>query len=182
MHYKKMLSLLTTIGLLATSVSGVNAYDQNIDTKTKNTVEATYNYKGGPTDLAVANEDKIIEMLKKEGKINKNASYEEAYKAYTSYMKQIGKNNNKPLTKQEKEFKSKEHKNKKQQDSKSYSAKSNEITEVNVLAVLVEYSDYKHDTIKPGETDMYYEKYEKEHYEDMLFGENGYVGPNGATT
>ena len=71
MHYKKMLSLLTTLGLLATSVSGINAHDKNIDTKTKNTVDTTYNYNGGPTDLAVANEDKIIEMLKKEGKIKK---------------------------------------------------------------------------------------------------------------
>ncbi|MFP3472543.1 immune inhibitor A, partial [Micrococcus sp. SIMBA_144] len=29
------------------------------------------------------------------------------------------------------------------------------------------------------ESDMYYEDYVKEHYQDMIFGEDGYEGPNG---
>ena len=85
-------------------------------------------------------------------------------------MKQIAKNNNKPLTKQEKEFKAKEQKNKNQKNEKSYSVNSNEVTEVNVLAVLVEYSDYQHGQITDEETDMYYENYEKQHYDQQSGG------------
>ena len=44
---------------------------------------------------------------------------------------------------------------------------------------MVEYSDYKHGQIQPDETSLYYDDYSKEHYQDMLFGDNGYTGPNG---
>jgi len=35
--------------------------------------------------------------------------------------------------------------------------------------------------ITPAETDMYYKEYSQQHYQDMLFGKNGYLGPNGET-
>ena len=44
---------------------------------------------------------------------------------------------------------------------------------------MVEYNDVKHNSITPDESDMYYENYDKQHYQDMLFGDNGYTGPNG---
>ena len=44
---------------------------------------------------------------------------------------------------------------------------------------MVEYNDVKHNSITPNESDMYYENYDKQHYQDMLFGDNGYTGPNG---
>ena len=44
---------------------------------------------------------------------------------------------------------------------------------------MVEYNDVKHNSITPDKSDMYYENYDKQHYQDMLFGDNGYTGPNG---
>ena len=180
MHSKKVISLLMGLGLLASSlspVSALNKMDDNVVKKeiVRSTSENIDYNNGGPVDLSVANEELIIEMLKKEGKLDKNATFEEANKAFTSYMKDLSKQKQ-PVTDQEKQFMKKEKKNNKNQ--KSYSM-SEEINEVNVLAVLVEYDDYKHNQIKPGESNMYYNNYEKEHFTDMLFGDNGYKGPNG---
>ena len=44
---------------------------------------------------------------------------------------------------------------------------------------MVEYSDFAHNKIKPSETDNYYADYNTEHFEEMIFGENGVTGPNG---
>ncbi|HEU4965490.1 MAG TPA: immune inhibitor A domain-containing protein [Bacilli bacterium] len=48
-----------------------------------------------------------------------------------------------------------------------------------ILVLLVEYSDFAHNNIQPGETDMYYDNYTTEHYQNMLFNPNGYTGPDG---
>lgn len=139
----------------------------------------TYYQNGGPIDAAVANEFKIIEMLKKEGKLSKKATFEEAQDAYTEYMQSVAKNNNNQrITKEEKELNSKAKEKKNKNGAVTYNI-NDEVTEINVLAVMVEYADYKHNSIQLGETDMYYENYDKQHYQNMLFGENGYKGPNG---
>lgn len=184
MHSKKVISLVMTLGLLAGSMTSINALNNENQNISKNenismSYENMHYNNGGPVDLSIANEEKIIEMLKKEGKIGKNANFEESNKAFTKYMNELAKhNNNQNINKKEKEFKSKEKKNTKKQNQKQIKA-SNEITEVNVLTVLVEFDDYKHNQIKPGESNMHYENYEREHFQDMLFGENGYKGPNG---
>ncbi|MEX2104480.1 MAG: immune inhibitor A domain-containing protein, partial [Bacilli bacterium] len=48
-----------------------------------------------------------------------------------------------------------------------------------ILVLLVEYSDYAHNSITNEETDFHYDNYSKEHYEQMLFSPTGYTGPNG---
>ncbi len=48
-----------------------------------------------------------------------------------------------------------------------------------VLVLLIEYPDAPHSTIKPDESDMYYKDYTTSHYQQMIFGKNGYTGPNG---
>lgn len=140
--------------------------------------QGNYYKNGGPIDTAVANEFKIIEMLKNEGKISKEATFEEEQEAYNEYMQNVAKNNNQKLTKEQKELNGKAKENKNENGITSYS-RNDEVTEINVLAVMVEYADYKHNSIQPGETEMYYDSYEKQHYQDMLFGENGYKGPKG---
>jgi immune inhibitor A len=184
MHSKRVVSLIMTLGLLAGSLTSVDALSTNTQDISKNEIvklsnENTHYDNGGPADLPVANEEKIIEMLKREGKLDKNASFEEANEAFTKYMNDLSKNNkDQPTTKKEKELKLKENKSK--NNNQKQAKASNEITEINVLTVLVEFDDYKHNQIKPEESDMYYEQYEKDHYEEMMFGENGYKGPNGA--
>ena len=54
---------------------------------------------GGPMDASLADEEKIIEMLKKEGKLSKNATLEEAHAAFIAFMETFKKQNDEPLTK-----------------------------------------------------------------------------------
>lgn len=136
---------------------------------------------GGPKDLAVANEEKVIEMLTKEGIIPEDATYEEAQKIYKSYLQnaeKANKENTKSMTKLDRQLKAK--KNQRVQKYKfKETQKDTNPKKVNILVVLMEYSDFKHNNIKPGETDMYYDNYTREHFQNMLFGDNGYEGPNG---
>ncbi|MDF2699050.1 MAG: Secreted protease metal-dependent protease, partial [Haloplasmataceae bacterium] len=53
------------------------------------------------------------------------------------------------------------------------------VTTDRILVILIEYADYPSNNISPFETEMYYPEYTQEHYQDMIFGEDGYVGPNG---
>ncbi|MFC6980708.1 immune inhibitor A domain-containing protein [Microbulbifer taiwanensis] len=48
-----------------------------------------------------------------------------------------------------------------------------------VLAILMEFPDFPHNNIEPGETDMYYEDYAAQHYADLLFSDSGFSGPAG---
>ncbi|KHE70841.1 immune inhibitor A domain-containing protein, partial [Halobacillus sp. BBL2006] len=53
-----------------------------------------------------------------------------------------------------------------------------------VLVLLVDYPDKPHNTMTADETDMYYDgedAYSREHYQDMLFGDGGWTGPDGET-
>ncbi|MHB9146291.1 MAG: immune inhibitor A domain-containing protein [Symbiobacteriia bacterium] len=48
-----------------------------------------------------------------------------------------------------------------------------------ILVLLVEYSDFTHNNITSDETDMFYSDYTRDHFQQMIFGEGGYTGPNG---
>lgn len=135
-----------------------------------------YYTTGGPIDATLADEQGIVKMLKNEGKISSEASAYETHEAYEAYMKEIAKQNDVTLSKEERKLQAKQ--------SKSLlpafnSRRSDEVTKLNVLAIMVEYSDYKHGQIQPDETTLYYDDYSKEHYQNMLFGDDGYTGPNG---
>ena len=179
---KKFLSVMTSLFLLAGVGGTSSARVQNaVVPEPASSIVQGLETLGGPTDLSIANEEKVIEMLKREGKIPQDASYEEAQKIYLQYMQESAKANEKmPVTKLERELQAKE--NQRVQKSKfDPSQKDNNPKEVNVLTLLVDYADYKNNSIKPGETSMYYEKYDIKHFEDMIFGDNGYKGPNGET-
>lgn len=135
-----------------------------------------YYTTGGTIDATLADEQGIVKMLKNEGKISSEASAYETHEAYEAYMKEIAKQNDVTLSKEERKLQAKQ--------SKSLlpafnSRRSDEVTKLNVLAIMVEYSDYKHGQIQPDETTLYYDDYSKEHYQNMLFGDDGYTGPNG---
>lgn len=171
---KKFLSILISFLLI---FSLFNLYTPTRAMKNEN--EESYFTLGGPADLSVANEEKVIEMLKKEGKIPKDASYEQAHKIYLEYMRETAKENLKyKPNKMDRKLKSIQN-----QKIKKYvfekSQPDNNPKKVNILVLLVEYQDYKHNQIKPEETDMYYDDYSVKHFEDLIFGDNGYMGPNG---
>ena len=136
---------------------------------------------GGPMDASLANEEKIIEMLKKEGKLSENATLEEAHAAFIVFMETFKQQNDEPLTKLQKDLKARSKETLANDNMSTYGLENetDKVTNINVLAVMVEYNDVKHNSIIPEESDMYYENYDKQHYQDMLFGDNGYTGPNG---
>ncbi|KGX93034.1 protease [Pontibacillus halophilus JSM 076056 = DSM 19796] len=164
-------------------------------------VEKKEMHHSGPFDLAIANEEKLIEMLKKSGKIAKDASATEAEKVVREFLKQKEKGLESfgeegeledDAVEIESEVKEKlsngignhthkkgNNKSKKNLVPVQEEAYDGEVREDNVLVLLIEFPDFPHNSIQPGESDMYYEDYVKEHYEDMIFGDNGYEGPNG---
>ncbi len=182
---KKIVGVLTSMFLLAgvgggTATGAVNTVlPEHSSYVEETTSQNTYYKYGGPADSSVANEEKVIEMLKKEGKIGKDATYEEAHKVFVDYMKEKAKGNEKIVpSKMQRDLKAKQ--NQKVQKYKfEQSTTDTSPKKVNVLTLLVDFKDYKHNSIEPGETDMYYDEYSNEHFQDMIFGDNGYKGPNG---
>ena len=71
----------------STSVSPV--VDQAI--ATVNTSNNAYYTTGGPIDATLADEQGIVEMLKKEGKIPQDATARETHEAYEAYIQEIAK-------------------------------------------------------------------------------------------
>jgi immune inhibitor A len=180
---KKLLAAVTSLFLL-TGVSSASAARLSESTEPSLadgqalTEDSSFGL-GGPTDLSAVNEEKVIEMLKREGKIPKNATYEQAQKVYLSYMQKAAKGNQSMQpSKMARDLKAKQNQKVQKYDFEKSKPDTNP-KKVNVLVLLAEFSDYKHSQIQPDETDMYYKDYSHQHYQDMIFGENGYVGPDG---
>ncbi|MEH7083106.1 immune inhibitor A domain-containing protein [Neobacillus drentensis] len=162
----------------------------------------TVSHSYGSLDLAVVNEDKLLESLIKQGIISKDASTAEQQKALHNYLELKGKQDkvkeSDPLAAKvkaaeaEKQHKFKDFNNGllKGKGNKYGQLKGNpdpvqEGTSPGIkkqgklLTLVVEFSDLPHNSIKKGETDNYYEDYSIDHFEEMIFGENGVTGPNG---
>ncbi|WP_254434225.1 immune inhibitor A domain-containing protein [Halobacillus sp. Marseille-Q1614] len=154
----------------------------------------------GPFDLAIANEERLIEMLKESGEIPENASPEQAEKALDQFltkkseaakeMENDGELNdekakieeevNEKLKKDNKgKAKGKGKKGKKNLTSVVEEEYNGDVRTDNVLVLLIEFPDAPATDITSEDTNMYYDEYVKEHYEDMVFGDEGYEGPNG---
>lgn len=190
---KKLIGVLMAASLTL-SVAIPNKIVQAKPADLANASFKNYIYSFGGYHAAAANEEKIIEMLKKEGKIPQNATQEEIKNILKDYLKQNDPSDNYKPTKQQKDLQEK-IKNKAEayglkQDKKVSQVKgepqyvqteewSNGSQVARPLVVLVQYSDYKFTDITPYDTDMYYEDYSKEHYEKMLFNDGTYKGPNG---
>lgn len=193
----KVLSSLTMTAMLASTLSFASAGPAKVDAVEKTSFAPQ---GGAPIDLGIANDERLIEMLKKSGKIAKNATPAEAEKALQKYLQNKAAGASKEpgeLHKHEKELNS--TLNEKLAGTGLVNGKGNKAGQTkgttvepvkeeawnggkrqdNVLVLLIEYPDYPASQIKPEDTDMYYDEYLKQHYTDMIFGENGYVGPNG---
>lgn len=196
MKKRKILStaLTLSLGLGLFNVASVSPSVKANDLTNK------FTSSGAPIDLGIANDERLIEMLKKNGTINKNATPAEAEKALQKYLKNKAAGASKEtgeLHKHEKELQSTLKDN--LANTGLVSGKGNKLGQTNtvkpvmeeawnggqrkdnVLVLLIEYPDFPAGSITSEETDMYYEDYTKQHYEDMIFGANGYKGPNGQT-
>lgn len=155
--------------------------------------------KGSSFDAGIANDEKLIALLKKEGKIAKHASQSDAEKAVQKYLKAKGegakkgtkdklpkgiagfKDSNAPVKDSLKSGKG----------NKLGQAKKNQVDPINkenydgsvrkdkVLVLAIDFPDNPKSTIDPSETDMYYPDYSQQHFQNMIFGKSGYTGPNG---
>lgn len=155
----------------------------------------------GAFDSVVANEQKLIEMLQKSGKISKNASISDAEAALGSYLAERNKAaranaailnasstslfaKDEDVKKGKKESKADKGKGKKLGKGKKpenivMENYTGETRTAKVLAILMEFPDFPHNSINPEDTGMYYEDYNQAHYQEILFGDNGWVAPNG---
>jgi immune inhibitor A len=193
----KVLSSITMTAMLASTLTFASAGPASVQAVEK----ASFQSQGGaPIDLGIANDERLIEMLKKNGTIAKNATPAEAEKALQKFLQNKAAGASKEpgeLHEHEKELGSslKEKLNTtglvNGKGNKVGHTKGTTVAPVqeetwnggqrvdNVLVLLVEYPDFPATNIKSDETDMYYDEYVKEHYTDMIFGENGYKGPKG---
>ena len=156
--------------------------------------------QNGAFDLAVANEFKLIEMLRSSGKISKDASLNDAEKALQGYLKARQEAERKKAGPVDLETAAKLKANKSSSLTHSLqNGKGNKLGQAKknapanlmlenydgskrtakILAVLMEFPDFPHNSIEPWESGMYYEDYTPEHYEEILFGDTGWTAPNG---
>ena len=157
----------------------------------------------GDLDIGVINEDKILELLEKQGVVATDATETQKREALRAYVDQ--KNQPDTQSKDDAEIASKVQKAeaakqgsfkgfnngllngngkknghyKKQPDKLVESAYTGKVNTAKVLVLAAEFSDFAHNNIKPGESDNYYTDYTLKHYEDMIFGANGLEGPSG---
>lgn len=194
MKKKKILStaLALTLGLGLVNVAAATPTG-----KASSPATAKLSVNGAPVDLAIANDERLIEMLKREGKLAKNASPAEAEKALKNYLKgksKLSKTKDKlpaSLGTLKEGTQSKSNGLKNGNGNKLGQAKKNtvdpvdkeaykgEVREDKVLVLAIDFPDYEKSSITKEETDMWYEDYTHDHFQNMIFGENGYEGPNG---
>ncbi|UOQ45761.1 immune inhibitor A [Halobacillus salinarum] len=179
----------------STWASGVSAQQASSKDTFQAVPKSTYN---SPVDLGIANDEKLIEMLKKEGKIKEKATPEEAEKVLKKYLKaktdkppveeetaNFVKDQEKKLQKKVREKGLNRHRGKghgwfgNHVDPVEKEKYNGETREDQVLVLAIDFPDYEKSSITPEETDMYYDDYTHEHFQNMIFGSNGYEGPNG---
>ncbi|WP_144551892.1 immune inhibitor A domain-containing protein [Bacillus sp. X1(2014)] len=189
-----------------TNVSKV-PYANVLQTPEGSTLPFLGKHTGGPFDIGLVNDEKVLKLLIDQGIVSKTASPQEQQKQMNAYFaKRAAKANVAGTNQQEvKQIRTKlqEKANLKVQDAiapKAKASKARESTYVTtskvdpiqketwegsertdkVLVLLIDYPDAPHSTIKEGEgAVLQYDDYTQKHYEDMIFGEDGYTGPNG---
>lgn len=191
----KVLSSMTMTAMLASTL----AFASNAPATVNAVEKANYQSHGGaPIDLGIANDERLIEMLKKNGKIAKNATPAEAEKGLQKYLNDKAKSAGKTKDELPKPLAAVKEGSKKTESNGLKNGKGNKLGQTKgtvdgvekedydgerrsdkVLILKIDFPDYEHNSITEDETDNYYEDYSKEHYQSLAFGDKGYDGPNG---
>lgn len=189
--------ILSTVAALTLGIGTVSADAASLnDTDSKLSTNLTL--QGATFDPGIVNDEKLIEMLKKNGKIAKDASPDEVQRELQQYLKAkevsaknvtntLPNNLNAEMKNKDKKNKNKlngkgnklGHAKKNKVDSVKEENYNGEVREDKVLVLAIDFPDYEKSSITPEETDMWYDNYTHEHFQDMIFGENGYKGPTG---
>ncbi|WP_444899033.1 immune inhibitor A domain-containing protein [Microbulbifer sp. VAAC004] len=154
---------------------------------------------GNQFDLVIANEAKLIDMLKRSGRISKNASIGEAERTLHQFLKErasksqnLAQDLSSETVQMMKHARGGKHPRLGRGKGKGrfhgighapapiqLENYEGEMRTAKVLAILMDFPDFPHNSIEPGETDMYYEDYAAQHYADLLFSQQGFTGPQG---
>lgn len=141
---------------------------------------------GAPVDLAIANIDRLADALEKQGVIPHGLDPEAREQAVNQYLNKRAQSAEMRADKSGgRDSKSQALRNEAGIHVQTPTAPAapqpwnGSVQEDKILVLLVEYSDFAHNSIQPGETDMFYSDYTRQHYQDMLFSDTGYTGPNG---
>lgn len=166
--------------------------------------EPVVNVDAGAFDMVIADEQKLIQMLKASGKISQGASIKEAEVALRGYLRNRQKQESLRATEADEQISSefamsselkanskkikrvKGEKNKTLGRGRGHRPANIELEQYDgtsregrVLAILMEFPDFPHNSILPEDTGMYYEDYNQDHYRQILFGDDGWLAPNG---
>ncbi|UXI03271.1 immune inhibitor A domain-containing protein [Photobacterium sp. TY1-4] len=141
-----------------------------------------------PADLAIANEEKLIEMLIQRGDIAPDATSQQKQQALEAYLAKKankGFHGDAQFDKQAllnranvlKQMKMPGHAHGPSIFALDLSQKRTD----KVLALLVDFPDLPWDDnrLTSEHTEMLYDSYSNEHYQNLLFSGEGYTGPNG---
>lgn len=192
---KKLLGVLMSLSLVLGSAGSYGRVIPGVNTSNPTTaIESSEELNNGTVDLAIANDEKLIEMLKKSGKISKDATPAEAEKVLRDYLKSLekdAKSNPSKLSSAEvkglKQYKEEAVKkglldgSASKNTTKSVSSKdyNGKVTKDKALVLLIEFPDLPHNSLTEKDTDMHYADYSRQHYADMIFSKTGYAGPHG---
>lgn len=193
MKKRKILSTALTVSL-GLGLFNVASFSPSVKA---NDLSTKITSSGAPIDLGIANDERLIEMLKKNGTIAKNATPAEAEKALQKFLQAKSKSTKTldqlpaGLGKMKKSEKAESTGLKNGKGNKLGQAKKNTVDSVEkeaygeevrtdkVLVLKIDFPDYENNSITKEETNMWYEDYTDEHFQNMIFGDEGHVGPNG---
>ena len=138
-----------------------------------------------PSDMALVNEERIQYWLQKRGDITESASSEIKNIAIKKFIRADLAEAFLNLTGSTPKPYDKKVQKKELQNSPFLSSQlaSSQTTTVKVLAILIDFPDYRYDggQIGRNDTQMYYSSYPASHYMNMMFSTTGYLGPSGQT-
>ncbi|RYV02477.1 hypothetical protein SOPP22_08075 [Shewanella sp. OPT22] len=140
-----------------------------------------------PSDMALIDEERIQYWLKKRGSLSQEASVEDRDAAIRRYLNEENAlKSNKIIDDLPEPYKHKRGINKSVQNTSGVgasNASTSQVTTVKVLAILIDFPDYRYDggQIGRNDTQMYYSSYPASHYTSMMFSKTGYRGPSGQT-
>jgi immune inhibitor A len=154
--------------------------------------------KSAPADAGIINKERILYWLEKRGELAENATDQQKKLALTHYLaKKSFKPKVMPVALSKKvtaveRFSSREFR---ENMSLNNELKKTQIahyllqktpaaeveTTVNILAILIDFNDLKHDEngLSSNDTDMFYANYSVAHYNELLFSSTGFDGPSG---
>lgn len=138
-------------------------------------------------DAGVINKERILYWMVKRGELAKDASEKEKLAAFNRYIAGTENHNHdyqfeiagKPVI----NFSAQQKNINKNglQKAKQRKASKSDPHEVNVLTLLIDFPDLPHDNnqLSANDTSMYYDNYDAEHYQNLMFSETTFPGPNG---